>query len=293
LSATQAIAVVVRDVLSDVTLSAGGTNLLAGERVTLPLVLNSTLDLADLGFVVETDGQRLANLAVQADATEVLSVQVTELDSGRIAVSLRLDPAARTAANRTIAVFGFNALTGRGSAVVPVIVSQLQAARAGGGAVANTATQPGRVIVVEREPVLLLNGAPSPVLTLFGVPGRGYALLAAASLDVGTAWPEFHRVVLSGRSTNVSGAILPAAPSFFRALEVTGNAPRLELLYLGGNVFALRVEGSPGAAYVVQSATNVAAGWSNLTSLVLTNPVGAVFWTNGTEAQRFFRARTP
>ncbi len=295
LSATQSFTVVVRDTLSDLVLGAGATNLLAGDATGLPLVLNSTLDVTNLSFVLETDARRLTNLTVQAGAAEVMSAQVTELAAGRLAVSLRLDPALRTAASRPIATLGFSALTNRGSAIVPVTLSQLQAWYAGGGAVAHTATAPGGVIVVEREPVLLLSQSQSPVLTLFGLPGRGYAFLTATNLTAGTLWQEFHRLTLTGLATNLSSAVLPAAPSFFRALEIPSDAPRLELLSLGGNRFALRLEGLPGAAYTVQSAPNLASAivWSNVTTLMLTNPSATLYWTNQAESKRFFRAWKP
>ena len=295
LGATQQFAVVVNDVLSDLTLSAGMTNLLAGERVVLPLNLYSTLDVTNLAFTLETDGQRLTNLTIAASGPEVLSVQATEVSAGRLAVTLRLDPALRTAASRMIASLGLTATTNQGSGIVPVALSQLQAQRAEGEFVTTTATIAGRVIVVEREPVLLLSGAPSPVLTLYGRSGRNYALLAATNLNAGTLWPEFHRLHLSGRVTNLTGVILPSAPSFFRALEVTDDMLRLELLHLGGSLFALRLEGQPGVTYNLQSVPNLAdpITWSNLSTLVLTNSSGMFFWTNPVENQRFFRARKP
>ncbi|HEY9170777.1 MAG TPA: hypothetical protein VI136_00670, partial [Verrucomicrobiae bacterium] len=185
--------------------------------------------------------------------------------------------------------------THRGSAIVPVTLSQLQARRSGGETVANTAANAGRVIIVEREPVLLVSGGPSPVLTLFGLPGRGYALLAATNLEPGTVWGEFHRLTLTGRFANLTGLTLPPAPSFFRALEVTDATPRLELLHLGGNVFALRLEGEPGVTYTVQStpALTGAILWSTHPTLVFTNSPGTLYWTNDADAQRFFRARKP
>ena len=217
LGATQSFTVVVRDSLSDLVLGAGITNLLAGGAAGLPLVLNATLEVTNLSFLLETDAERLTNLTVQAAAAEVISAQVTELAAGRLAVTLRLDPALRTAASRPIATLGFSALTNRGSAIVPVTLSQLQAWYAGGGAAAHTATAPGRVIVVEREPVLVISQPQSPVLTLFGLPGRTYAFLSATNLRAGTLWQEFHRLTLTVLVANLDGAVLPAAPSFFRA----------------------------------------------------------------------------
>ncbi len=294
-SATQSFTVVVQDVLTDLTLSAGTTNLLAGERMAVPLRLNSALDVTNLSFELETDGLRLTNLTVEGASPEVLSVQASELSLGRLAISVQLDPALLGGASRTIASLGITALTNRGSAIVPVTLSQLQARRSGGEAVANTAASAGRVIIVEREPVLLVSGGPAPVLTLFGLPGRSYALLAATNLNPGTLWREFHRLSLAGRVTNLAGVTLPPAPSFFRALEVTDTTPRLELLHLGGNLFGLRLTGEPGVAYTVQSVGDLAGGtnWSNVSVLMLTNPAGTLYWTNETEGQRFFRARRP
>jgi hypothetical protein len=295
LSATQSFTVVVRDALSDLVLGAGTTNLLAGGAGEVQLALNSTLEVTNLSFVLEADAQRLSNLTVQAGATEVVSAQVTELAAGRLAVSLRLDPALRTAAHRPIATLGFSALTNRGSAIVAVTLSQLQAWYSGGEAAAHTATLSGGVIIVEREPVLLISRPPSPRLTLFGLPGRGYAFLVATNLRAGTVWQEFHRLTLAGLAASLDSTLLPAAPSFFRALEVPGDAPRLELLSLGGNRFALYLQGLPGESYTVQSAPNLAGMivWSNVTTMVLTNPGAMLYWTNQAESKTFFRARKP
>ena len=295
LSATQSFTVVVRDTLSDLVLAAGFTNLLAGGAAGLPLVLNATLDVTNLSFLLETAAERLTTLTFQATAAEVISAQVTALAAGRLAVTLRLDPALRTAASRPIAMLGFSALTNRGSAIVPVTLSQLQAWYAGGGAAAHTATTSGRVIVVEREPVLIISQPQSPVLTLFGLPGRTYAFLAATNPGPGVAWQEFHRLTLTGLAANLESTVLPAAPSFFRAVEVPSDAPRLELLSLGGDCFALRLDGLPGVSYTVQTAPDLARpiAWSNVWTLVLTNPSTTFYWTNSAESKLFFRASKP
>lgn len=295
LSATQSFTVIVLDVLSDIALSAGVTNLLAGESVAVPLVLDSSLDATNLSFVLATDAQRLTNLTFHAVTAEVISLQVTELDPGRSAVNVGLNPALRLAARRPIVNLTFAALSNRGSAIVPIALADVQARRANGETVSHTTVKPGYAIVVERESVLLMSHAQPPVLTLFGLPGRGYALLQSTNLGSGTVWTEFHRLHLADRSTNLNATLLPAPPGFFRALEVTETSLRLELLHLGGNQFALRLEGQPGATYTLQTVTHLAGAetWSNLATLVLTNSPATFYWTNQDAAQRFFRARTP
>ncbi len=277
------------------TLAAGVTNLLAGGEAGLPLVLDSTVGVTNVSFVLETDAQRLTNLSVQAAAPEIISTQVIELAAGRLAVSLRLDPALWTASNRTIAMLGFSALTNRGSAIVPVTLSQLQAWYAGGIGATRTATGSGGVIVVEHQPVLLLSQPESPALTLFGLPGRGYALLAATNAGTGAVWQEFHRQKLTGLTAKLSSVVLPEAPRFFRALEIPGDLSRLELFNLGEDRLALRFEGLPGESYTVQTTHDLAnrTVWSNVTTLVLTNPTATLYWTNQTESRQFFRARHP
>ena len=78
-------------------------------------------------------------------------------------------------------------------------------------------------------------------------------------------------------------------------LEVPSDAPRLELLSLGGNRFALRLEGLPGESYTVQSTPDLASpiAWSNVWTLVLTNPSTTLYWTNSAESKLFFRAHKP
>jgi hypothetical protein len=295
LSATQSFTVVVLDVLSDLTLSIGVTNRLAGESAVMPIVLDSSVDTVQLNFHIETDGDRLTNLVVQSTAPEVTSVQVNQLEPGRLAVQLGLNPALRPAERRTIAALAFTAAVERGSALVPIALRQLQAQRANGEWIANTRAQSGYVIIVERAPVLLIDHAPPPLITLYGLPGRTYALQSAADLNEPVLWSEFDRFTLPDRWMDIDASMLMGPVRIIRAMELPDGVTRVEITVLGDDLLGVYIEGPLGAVYTLQTTTNLTGAviWTDLTTQVLTNTPALHHWVPDAAPLRYFRTQTP
>ncbi len=253
LSATQQFTVVVRDVLPDIVLSLGGTNLMAGESAVVPVNLASTLDLASLSFQLGPEPPQLTNFVLQPAAAEVTSATLQPLGPDTYAVSFTLNPALRIDAARTLARLTFLAASNPHSAIVPLAVSPPRAYRSSGLVVTNTTGFGGRVIVVGAEPVLDLGNG--PVLTLYGHPGASYVLQDRTNLT-SAPWGEFNRLTLAGRWVQLTNLPAPGPRAFYRAYEAPGSG--LDLQSLGGDRYLLTLRGQIGTRYTVQSATNLA-----------------------------------
>ena len=295
LSATQSFTVIVLDVLSDLDLILGVTNRLAGESAVMPIVLDSSVDAVQVLFHIETDGDRLTDLVVESTAPEVTSLQVNELGSGRLAVQLGLNPALRPAERRTIATLAFTAATERGSALVPIALRQLEAQRAGGEWIANTRAQSGYVIIVEHSPILLIDPAPPPLVTLYGLPGRTYAMQSTTDLIEPVQWSEFDRFTLPDRWLEIDASALIGPVRIIRAMELPEGVTRVEITVLGEELLGIYVEGPLGATYTLQTTTNQTGVviWSDITTQVLTNSPALHQWVPDAAPLRFFRATTP
>ena len=287
LSATQQFTVVVRDVLPDLVLGVGKTNLMAGESGVVPVTLVSTLDLTNLTFQFAADTTRLTNFLLRPAAIEVTSVALQPLGSNTYAASVALDPALQINATRTLAQLAFLAVSNTHSAIVPLTASPPLGLQSSGQAATNTSGLGGRVIVVATEPVLEL--APGLLLTLYGHPGADYALEYRTNLVSSTAWSEFARLSLNNRFTQLKNLPAPGAMAFYRAIEVPSIG--LGLQNLGGPVFRLTLSGHPDSRYAIQSTTNLAVPlyWSDLFTVTLTNSIEWVNWTNLGEPERLFR----
>ncbi|MCX6921959.1 MAG: putative Ig domain-containing protein [Verrucomicrobia bacterium] len=287
LSATQTFTVVVRDVLSDLVLGVGHTNLMAGESGVVPVTLACTLDLTHLTFQLDAEMARLTNLTLRPAAIEVTSVALQPLGSNTYAASFTLNPALQLNATRTLAQLEFLAVSQPHSAIVPLKVSSPRGLQSSGLALTNTTGLNGRVIVVAAEPVLEI--APGRILTLYGHPGTDCALEYRTNLVSSTPWTEFARLSLGSRSVQLTNLPAPGPTTFYRAYEARSSG--LDLQNIGGSVFRLTLRGQPDTHYSIQSATNLAVPlyWADVFTVTLTNSVEWFNWTNLGEPKRFFR----
>jgi hypothetical protein len=201
LSATQQFTVVVRDSLSELALSLGSTNVLAGESNSVPLVLKSGLKLDTVRFELEADLARLTNLSVQAASSEVAYLLQEQLGLNRQAIELGFNESLLQSGTRTVARLGFLAVSNQSSAVVPLQLEQPAGFLSNGARVGNAAAQGGRVIVVARNPVLeSLRLSPSVWrLWLYGRPGTNYVFETAPDLETllwtpGASWTLTNRI---------------------------------------------------------------------------------------------------
>jgi subtilase family serine protease len=289
LAVTQQFLVVVRDTLSDFSLSVGRTNLLAGESGSVPLTLRSSLELTNLSFLLGVAPGHLTNLGVRSLSSEVLGASLIATSATSSRLTFTLDPALAPASVRDIAALDFRALSNHHSAIVPLDAGSLLARRADGLAVTNGAAGAGRVIIVNREPVLGSVLADHPLLLLYGRPGAGYALEYRSNSASGGPWKEWLRFTLTNRVATFADPPVPGIGSFWRAFEFRAEPPRLAVEPQATPYFGLRLEGWPGAAYGIETTPAFGSPWQVWTNFTLTNAAQSLRWTNTGEPQRFFR----
>jgi hypothetical protein len=200
-NAVQSFTVIVRDTEPDFLVSAGSTNVFAGQTSAIPLTLLSELELATVSFTLETDITRLTNLVLHAVSPEVETVEFREMASNQFAVSLVLDPARRVAANRVLANLAFQAVPATNSAVVAVRLSE-PLAILGESALRDGGVTGGQVMIVNQQPVLTIQRASVPRLTLYGNPGTSYRVESTADLASGI-WTTVTEVQLTSPSTSL------------------------------------------------------------------------------------------
>jgi hypothetical protein len=191
--------IVVRDTAADFILAVGSTNVFGGESNSVPLRLRTDLAITELEFSLNLSTSALTNLSLLGLAPEVVGNTLTPLDSAHSTVRLLLDGTVPVTIDRTIGRLGFLASSNGPSSVT--VVRPLDPLATGVNATAFTDAQigVGHVVVVNREPVLLLENPLAPVLSLYGHPGRAYAVESGLSVPADASWQTLTNVVLPGR----------------------------------------------------------------------------------------------
>jgi subtilase family serine protease len=221
LAGTQQFLVVVRDSNPDFVLSLGATNLYAGETNDVLVTLNSSLELSEVVFDLEAPDARLTHWTLSPTSSELNDLTLSGLGADRYRVSLVLKPAEMVSGSRALARLGFAAVRNAGSAIVPLRVANLVGVQAAGQPVANWAASDGRVIVVDRQPLVDAgHGAAGQLsLVLYGLTNTTYVLQASPELEL-PQWSDTLTWPLTNRFQLFSippGTIQPAR--FFRARE--------------------------------------------------------------------------
>ncbi len=218
LTATASFTVVVRDTAADFVVAVGSTNLLGGEVSAVPLRLRTDLPLTELSFDLHFNTAALTNLLLQGLAPEVVGNTLTALDANTMSIRLLLDGAAPVTMDRTLGQIGFLAADNQPSSITLIRPQSAVALGISGSLFTDARLSPGQVIVVNAEPVLTMGRPLDSQLTLYGRPGRTYAVESAATLAPEEPWLTVTNVVLEGRS--IGWPVPPAEPQrFFRVRE--------------------------------------------------------------------------
>lgn len=176
----------VRDTAAELAVTAGRTNLLAGEAATVPLSLAAGPELDGLTFVLSGDLARLGELSLAGLAADVTGVQVIPNADGSAEMRFTLTGGALSA-SRPLADVAFATPADAPSGNVPLAFSELTGT-AGERYVTRTASTPGRVIVVNTDAVLDYTDEAATPLHVFGRPGLRYRLEHSPVLGPGAVW---------------------------------------------------------------------------------------------------------
>jgi hypothetical protein len=230
LSATQLWTVIVRDVLSDFTLSVGSTNVWVGETNAVPWVLRTGVELSSLSFILETDSNRLGGLA-WVDPAPGLAASLRPVGTNRWQVSLAAGAGQPLQGTVLAGRLQFTALSNEHSAVVPLRLSELRGSAVSGQFLVNGGATNGRVIVVATEPVLEAGWGPGGAreLTLYGLLGERYSIQSATRLAPPIAWQNVTDLVATNRQQRVTGLAAIGPHGFYRVGTEAGAGYGLRL----------------------------------------------------------------
>ncbi len=215
-SVQRTFSVYVRDTAADLAVSAGRTNVLAGETGRVPLNLAAGPELDGLSFVLAGDASRLGELGLANLADDVAGVQVIPRADGASEMRFTLTGGALSA-NRRLADVTFGAPADATSGSVALAFGELLGS-AGESYLTRTASSPGRVIVVNGDAVLDFTGEAGQPLHLYGRPGVTYRLERSPVLGAGAVWAPAGEVTVGARIERIP-VELDSAGGYLRALR--------------------------------------------------------------------------
>ncbi|MSU63208.1 MAG: cadherin repeat domain-containing protein [Pedosphaera sp.] len=265
LSATQTFNVIVRDTRADFTVSLGSANLLAGETGSLPIQLLSGLDLTNISFSLNLSSAGLQNLAVAPSSLTVSSTTLSPAGVNRFELRLSATSGDVLESASELARLKFTTDTNHPSALVYLTPTGILGVRSSGEVATHGGGTAGRVIVVNREPVLLAEPGEPRALTLYGQPGASFALERTPAFGSAN-W----QTVLRHPQTTIADRIEVGGedtPVFYRALRFQAN-PAMLVPTRDGEFILF---GEPGKTYLIESAPSVGplSVWNAVPSLSL------------------------
>lgn len=223
LSAEQSFVVIVRPAF-ELTLSLGSTNVVVGATSSVPITLQSSLQLTNLAAVINVPSFYLTNLALQPVSPEVLSTLLQPLGTNRYAIRFSLNPGLSPGPLRTLAQLGFVATSQTNSAVVLLQMPQLSALQNNGQIAPKPGAFGGTVFVIGNTPLLnaWLTTNLQRMLTLYATPGPNYEIDYSTNLLDGD-WQMGWQFLMTNTFApfSISGQFPQV---FYRAFEMPTNS---------------------------------------------------------------------
>jgi RHS repeat-associated protein len=275
--------------------SIGSTVMQTGQTSSVPVVLLSTTALTNMVFVVPFPPDRLTNFAITVNSAQVLTQSLQLLDKGDVQVSFILPAGSVLHGPTNVGVLSFAALANQSSVFLPLPLISVSGQKPDGGPVANAYGQPGRVVIIGKEPLLeaALGTNAQRLLTLYGNPGATYQMGSSTNL-MRTNWAPVWHFPMTNLS-EVFSADQKSPLLFYRAWEFSANPPMLELNSSAPTNLVLLVYGQKGSNYVIVTGTNLAApnNWSSMVGFTMTNSFQFIEAGAATNQMKFFRAERP
>jgi hypothetical protein len=197
-SAARNFTIIVRDRRTDFGLAVGSTNLFHGESNAVPLSLTSEVELSELTFLLNQEGGTLGGLALGTLAPEISSALLEPFGPAGSRLHFQFAGLDRVN-NYLLGQLRFFAPSNAPSALIALNPSDAAALDYGDSILTRAQLTPGRVVVVNREPVLTMHRGPAPTVTLFGRPGASYTIEYESTLATPGDWQPLTGVTLIGR----------------------------------------------------------------------------------------------
>jgi hypothetical protein len=219
LSANQSFTVIVRDTQGAFDLSVESIAALLSPQISVPLTINSGLDLTDLTFLLQASSDRLHNVSILPLIPELSVATVTLRGSSNFLVHFSAGAGELLQGNRAIASLTFQPGTNEHSEIVTVTPQNILGTRSTGETVANGRGVAGRLLLIGLEPLLAAEPGDPVTLKLYGNPGRTYTLEHAADLPAAPPW----QFLLQYTQTNVTDMRPIAATNSAQMYRLRGN----------------------------------------------------------------------
>jgi len=227
LSATQSFVVIVQDTKADFLLSLGSTAILTNDAGSVPLTLQSGVELNQLDLLLHVAGRHLTNLQLTSLAPQVGAANFLPLGDDRYQIQFQRHPQGSWQGTVPLARLAFAAVPGNQSAVATLRGEDLTGTRTD-APTANGQAGVGRVFIVGPEPILdLARSNQMAALTLYALPGRSYAIERRAGLDAHSPWEFQQTVTPANLRTDLAPQPMTSAVEFFRA-STLAPAPTLD-----------------------------------------------------------------
>ncbi len=215
MSASQSFHVIVPECIEA---GLGNTIMQVGTTSSVPVRLLSTVALTNLTFTVLYPAERLTNFAISPNSPQVLTQQLRMVSPGCLEVSFTLPGSSVLHGPTNAANLAFVTPTNQTSAFVPLLIENVDGWRPDGGLAANASGQPGRVVVIGREPLLEgVSGADGkPHVLLYGNPGVSYQLERRTNVVSGS-WQPLGSMLMTNLWRDAHTGEVSHPTMFFRA----------------------------------------------------------------------------
>jgi hypothetical protein len=275
-----------------VTISLGTGVMLAGGSGSVPITLDSQGALIGLSFLLNLPTNLFTAMSVQPTTPALNAASLSALSANAVQLSFTAASGQNLQGNQQIAQLNLTAASNQSSAFVPLWPQAPQGANAGAGVTNVFSVQPGRAIIIGRQPLLemqLVGG--SRDLVLYGIPGQSYQIQSVTDLARPEGWSDLLRVPMTNLTQVIPNLDPAPAAVFFRAYLLEAAPPILQASLSGANR-SLLAFGLAGTNYTLQTSSNLSAtvAWYPLLNYTLTNSFQ--FFTNlGPGSPAFYRIR--
>ena len=248
----------------------GSAVMLTNEAGSLPIRVTGTAQTRSLTIVIQAGAPILRNVGLVDGGTAMFqSGWIDELGSNTYKIYLQ-SPDGVTGSSNVAARITFVTTNGLPSAIVPIRVLSITALRLNGQPIADTGGSDGRVVFINREPLMeMLRQSGEDGFKLYGRPGIGYELQFTTNL-FGGEWSRMSRVPLTNRFTQLAVVVTNGGNGFFRTMELGQPRPLIDVLSHGPATLKFMLYGEPGANYDIETATAVGGIWQFQQNVVLT-----------------------
>jgi hypothetical protein len=196
----------------------------AGTSGSIPINIESWVELTNLAFTVSYPEERLGSFSLNFTSPLVVTNQVFTNSPGLLSINLTIAPGQVPGARKDIGSLNFTALLPQTSAFVDLQVGGLKGTKPDGSAASIGPRTPGHVTIVAEEPLLQIvkesNG--SHWLTLYSKPNYTNAILSSPEVTAPiSSWTQKYYSDLMTSLTQRIGPVQTTSPKeFFRAYRV-------------------------------------------------------------------------